>query len=124
MSIKVNQSSRTDRKGVQIVGAQFERAGYIFREQTTSDYGIDAQIELIDKDEVTGKLIALQIKSGPSWFQEEHGGGFIFRGDNEHLHYWLEHSLPVIIVLCNIEDSQCFWQVVTPINIIKTPKAK
>ena len=45
-------------------------AGYIFREQPISDYGIDAQIELIDEETVTGKLVALQIKSGASWFVE------------------------------------------------------
>lgn len=121
--MKVSKNSRIDRIGVQTVGNQFERAGYIFREQAISDYGIDAHVELVEGDNATGKLIALQIKSGPSWFAEKDSGGFIFRGDNEHLSYWLEHSLPVLIVLCDTENAQCFWQAITPENVVHTKKA-
>lgn len=121
--MKVSKNSQIDRIGVQTVGNQFERAGYIFREQAISDYGIDAHVELVEGNNATGKLIALQIKSGSSWFKEEDSGGFIFRGDNEHLTYWLEHSLPVIIVLCDNENAQCYWQAITPENVIHTKKA-
>ncbi len=121
--MKISNNQKTDRVGVQIVGERFELAGYIFREQTVSDYGIDAQIEVVDGDIVTGKLIALQIKSGISWFKEESEEGYIYRGDIEHLDYWLEHSLPVLIVLCDIDNKKCFWQSVTPANITYTKKA-
>ena len=77
--MKISNNQKTDRVGVQIVGERFELAGYIFREQTVSDYGIDAQIEVVDGDIVTGKLIALQIKSGISWFKEESEEGYIYR---------------------------------------------
>ena len=52
--MKISNSSRIERIGVQKVGEQFERAGYIFREQPVSDYGIDAQIELTEKGHATG----------------------------------------------------------------------
>lgn len=121
--MKVSKNSRIDRIGVQTVGDQFERAGYIFREQAISDYGIDAHVELVDNGDATGKLIAIQIKSGPSWFTKEKSEGFTYNGDSEHLTYWLEHSLPVLIVLCDTEKSQCFWQAITPENVIYTKKA-
>lgn len=121
--MKISKNNKTDRIGVQIVGKQFESAGYIFREQAISDYGIDAQVELVDEDTVTGKLIAIQIKSGSSWLQEESEGSYIFRGDREHLNYWLDHSLPVLIVLCNTQNSQCFWQTISASNIVYTSKA-
>ncbi len=121
--MKVSKSSRVDRVGIQTVGLKFENLGYIFREQPTSDYGIDAQVELIDGDNVTGQLIGLQIKSGASWFKEKSGDGYIFRGDNKHLNYWLEHSLPVLIVLCDIETGNCYWQAITASNVRTTNKA-
>lgn len=121
--MKIAQSAKTERDGVQIVGEQFVRAGYIFREQTVSDYGIDAHIELVDGDNVTGKLIAVQIKSGSSWLKEKSKEAFIFRGDKEHLKYWLEHSLPVLIVLCDVKNRQCFWQAITAANVVHTNKA-
>ncbi len=121
--MKISNNQKTDHVGVQIVGEMFESAGYIFREQTTKDFGIDAQIEVVDGDIVTGKLIALQIKSGSSWFKEKSDDGFIYRGDIEHLEYWLDHSLPVLIVLCDTQKRKCFWQSVTPANITYTKKA-
>ena len=118
--MKIKHSSKIDRIGVQAVGEQFERAGYVFREQPISDYGIDAHVEVVEGEEVTGKLIALQIKSGPSWFKESTTQGFIFRGDNEHLKYWIEHSLPVLIILHNTKNKISYWQAIKTENVIPT----
>ncbi|WP_072621607.1 DUF4365 domain-containing protein [Spirulina major] len=118
--MKIHHNSTTDRIGVQAVGEQFERAGYIFREQPISDYGIDAQIEFVEGKTVTGKLIALQIKTGISWFQESKSQGFIFRGDSEHLEYWIKHSLPVLIILHNPETRISYWQAIKSENVIPT----
>jgi len=121
--MKVSKNSRIDRIGIQTVGDQFERAGYIFREQAISDYGIDAHVELIDNNDATGKLIAIQIKSGSSWFTKEKSEGFTYNGDSKHLTYWLQYSLPVLIVLCDTEKRKCFWQSITPENVVYTRKA-
>jgi len=121
--LKISKNSTTDRIGVSIVEEQFSSCGYIFREQPIVDCGIDAQIETVDGDNATGSLIALQIKSGRSWFKEEVDNDYIFRGDNDHLSYWLDHSLPVLIILCNTESRECFWQSITKDNIVKTKKA-
>jgi len=120
--MKIHQNSITDRVGVQAVGEQFERAGYIFREQTVSDYGIDAQIEVVEGETVTGKLIALQIKTGSSWFKETTSQGYVFRGDNEHLKYWIEHSLPVLIILHDPETHLSYWQSIKTESVIPTGK--
>ena len=53
--------------------------GWIFREQPTEDFGIDAHVEIVDEEVVTGRLLALQIKSGPSFFEEAADGGWWFR---------------------------------------------
>lgn len=121
--MKISKNQNTDRIGVQIVGEKFDRAGYLFREQPISDYGIDAQIELVHEETVTGKLVALQIKSGPSYFSKESNEAYIYRGDINHLNYWLKHSLPVLIVLCDTNNKKTFWQSITPSNIIYTKKA-
>lgn len=120
--MKIKHTSKIDRIGVQAVGEQFERAGYIFREQPISDYGIDAHIEVVEGEEVTGKLIALQIKSGVSWFKESTTQGYVFRGDNEHLKYWIEHSLPVLIILHNPKNKSSYWQAIKKENVIPTGK--
>lgn len=121
--MKVSNSSRIERIGVQCVALKFERLGYKFREQPISDYGVDAQIEIVEEDTATGQLVAVQIKSGTSWLNEFDGHGYVFRGHLKHLKYWLKHSLPVIIVLHDDENDDSFWQAVTPTNVIYTKSA-
>jgi hypothetical protein len=57
-------TQRTERLGVLKTGEYFARAGWLFREQSPDDYGIDAQVEIADGDNATGALIGIQIKSG------------------------------------------------------------
>ncbi|MPT00927.1 MAG: DUF4365 domain-containing protein [Pseudomonas sp.] len=40
----------------------------IFREQMIADMGIDAHLELVEGGRPTGKLIGIQIKTGPGNF--------------------------------------------------------
>ncbi|WP_408954255.1 DUF4365 domain-containing protein, partial [Kribbella solani] len=60
-----------------------EDLGWLFREQPTEDYGIDAQVEIVDGDKVRGRLLAFQIKSGESWFDQPTAGGWWFRPDED-----------------------------------------
>ena len=115
-------SSRTGRIGIAGTQLIFERLGCIFREQPIEDYGIDAHVEFIEKGQATGKLIALQIKSGDSWFQEKNGDNIIFRGNNEHLEYWQNHSLPVIVVLYKDSENIAYWQAVNNNTVQRTKK--
>jgi hypothetical protein len=112
-----------ERRGVWVVdGIVSNDLGWLFREQALLDYGVDAQAEVVADDElVTGRLVALQIKGGDSWFDEESadGEGWIFRESSDHLAYWLGHSLPVIVVIVS-NDGKAFWQVVTPTTVRET----
>lgn len=114
-----------DRVGVSQVNLLVSKElRWIFREQPTDDYGIDAHIEVHDGDYATGKLIALQIKSGPSYFKEVSDDSIVFRGEEKHLSYWTKHSLPVIIVLFNPDTSECIWEHVSKEKITKTSGEK
>ena len=79
----------TGRIGVNAVERIFlQEFHWYFREQTTSDFGIDALVEVADDDEKpSGKLIALQIKSGSSYFKKR-GKDYVFYGKKQHLEYW------------------------------------
>ena len=97
-----------------------EELGWLFREQPTEDFGIDAHIEVVDGEIVKGKLIALQIKSGNSFFQEQGPQGWWFRPDDDHVRYWTNHSLPVALVMCHPETGQCHWQLINGNTLIET----
>ncbi|MDT8278588.1 DUF4365 domain-containing protein [Roseomonas mucosa] len=77
----------TERVGVQEVNLIFtKRLKWFFREQTISDFGVDAEVEIVDEEgEPTGQLIALQVKSGTSFFQHKDAEGYTFYGEPRHL---------------------------------------
>lgn len=97
-----------------------DELGWLFRDQPTEDYGIDAHAEIVDGEDVRGRLLALQIKGGKSWFSEPGPGGWWFRPDVAHVRYWTNHSLPVVVVLYHPETNQCHWQLVNRETLIET----
>ena len=74
-----------ERIGVLECGAAFQKIGFMFREQPIGDYGIDAIIETRDDKYLSGKLIAVQIKSGDSYFKEQKDNCVIYRGDADYI---------------------------------------
>ncbi len=116
-------SARTASLGVTHARLAIEsELGWLFREQPTEDYGIDAQVEVVDGETVRGKLLAVQIKSGKSLFREPGPGGWWYRPDDAHARYWLDHSLPVAVILYNPETHRCHWELVNKDTLIKTSK--
>lgn len=97
-----------------------DELGWLFRAHPTEDYGIDAHAEVVDGEEVSGKLLALQIKGGMSWFNEPGPGGWWFRPDADHVQYWRNHSLPVVVVLYHPETGCCHWQRVSRETLVET----
>lgn len=116
-------SARTGRVGLYETALAFESSlGWVFREQPVEDTGIDAQVEIVDGDLATGKLLALQIKGGDSRFRESGPDGWWFRPDDNHVRYWTNHTLPVAVVLCCPETSECYWQLVNEETLVKTSR--
>ncbi|WP_336663710.1 DUF4365 domain-containing protein [Kurthia gibsonii] len=111
-------TSITERQGINLVESKImSELKWIFREQPIVDYGIDAHIEVVN-NKVTGNLIALQIKSGSSYFRESTAEHIVYRINSVHYEYWLNHSLPVIIVLCDIENGICYWEHINNENVV------
>jgi len=84
--------------------------------------GIDAHVELVERGNPTGKLAALQIKTGASHFNEKKHA-FVYYGKNEHLDYWLNHSLPVLFVAHFPSSGVTLWVHVTEKSVVRTKKA-
>jgi hypothetical protein len=115
----------TGRLGVHGVATLIHKElGWIFREQHESDHGIDALVETVVAGRPTGRLIALQIKSGRSQFKEanQEGNGWALRGKKRNLAYWLKHQLPVVVVLFDPLIDKAYWVHVTSETAIFTPE--
>ena len=97
-----------------------EELRWIFRDQPKEDYGIDAHIEVVDDGVVTGRLIGLQVKCGSSFFREPAAEGWWFRPNSAHVNYWLGHSLPVVVILCDPQDKNCYWGLLDRDALVRT----
>ena len=114
-------ANSTERIGVYHCGEIAESNNWMFREQPINDIGIDAHMEYVDPSGKLKQLLALQIKTGESWFREQNDGCVIFRGINERQYlYWTTNSLPCIVVLYNPKSNVCIWQKLTTETIEKT----
>lgn len=112
----------TDRVGIALCDLRVTQLGMVFREQSTSDFGVDAQAEMKRGGRPTGRLVGLQIKSGPSYFDEPYEEGWIFRPQEKHLQYWLNHSLPVFVLLVKLDTMTVYWQEVTEQQLRTGPR--
>ncbi|MER7141359.1 DUF4365 domain-containing protein [[Kitasatospora] papulosa] len=121
----------TERVGVSLVSLHVvSELGWLFREQETSDVGIDAQLEVVlgasinpgTSGKSTGRLLAVQIKSGPSQFAGAADGGWWYPCDAAHVEYWKSHSLPVVVMLVDTGTHSVYWQHVNPTTLTSTGK--
>ena len=110
--MRAQQSGHTARKGVALATLAFEGLGFAFREQSVHDYGIDAHAELIEDGFATGRLLGIQVKSGQSYFSETIGDSYVFRADAEHVDYWVNHALPVLVCLADLDEDVVYWQII------------
>jgi len=114
--------TQTERLGVSKLDHYFSSHGWLFREQMVHDFGIDAHVETTNENYPTGQLIAIQIKSGMSFFSEKNDDSYIFRTEDKHIKYWSNHTLPVILVLYNTDDEILYWQDVNERTVVSTGK--
>lgn len=114
-------ANTTERIGVSYCSLIAAKTKWMFREQPIDDIGIDAHMERTDRDGKVQKLLALQIKSGESYFKDNKGDYVVFRDINDRQYnYWTTNTLPCIVVLYNPKDDMCIWQKLTVDTIKKT----
>lgn len=111
---KNNKSNREGRKGVTILTSIIEdQLNWLLRiNHQEDDFGIDAYIDIVtDGGHLTGKFIAVQIKSGESYFKSKTDYGWKYFGENKHLNYYLNHEIPLILVLVDTMAKKAYWEI-------------
>jgi len=99
-----------ERLGVNAVAGAAAKMGIIWRETPMVDVGIDGQLEFVDSaDQATGRTVALQVKSGASYFKSGDGESWHFYPAVKHRGYWERYPLPVLLILHSIADDRSYW---------------
>jgi hypothetical protein len=99
-----------ERVGVAAIQSFAADRGQIWRETPNGDVGIDGQLEYVDASgAATGRTLAVQVKSGPSYFSHETQRGWKYYPAHKHLLYWERYPLPVVLVLHDPASRQSYW---------------
>jgi hypothetical protein len=86
---KVPLTQYQERIGINIVAETLARLNLVWRETPSTDVGIDGQIEFVNETgEATGQIIAVQVKSGPSYLREGANNSWAFYPSEAHRRYW------------------------------------
>ena len=105
----MTESSITERIGVhQVALTLLEKYKWIEREQYVADFGIDTQVEIVENSNPTGLLYSIQVKAGESYLRGN-SNFIIYYPSEKHKNYWLNHSLPVILIICDIKTTKKYW---------------
>lgn len=92
---KYKQTNVTAKNGINFVRSAVEGAGSLFHKiEADSDLGIDGLIELVRDERPLNRQVAVQIKSGQSYYNSL--GEECLIPIESHRDYWLHHPLPVL----------------------------
>jgi len=108
-----SDAQATGEIGVNIVSTIVQDAlGWVFRRTPQEvDFGVDAYVDLVTSDGyVTGKSLAVQIKTGKSYFVESDSGAWLYRGELKHVNYYANLKVPVILLLVDPDSRQICWR--------------
>lgn len=107
---RITDSDWTEDYGVLAVQRAALEARCVWRPTATRDVGIDGQLEHVLPDGVvSGRIVAVQIKSGPSYWTRRDGDDILVTPHEKHRVYWARHPLPVILVLHHEAEGLTIW---------------
>lgn len=105
---RYKRSAITAKEGINHVRSATESAGSMFiKIEHENDLGVDALIEFIQDEVPLNKQVAVQIKSGPSYYSEKARECLIPVGD--HRDYWAKHPLPVVGIVYVPALGTAYW---------------
>jgi hypothetical protein len=106
--IKYTGSAITSKMGINYIRSLVEGSGSLFHKiEQENDLGIDALIEFVQNGRPMGAQIAIQVKSGDSYYQANTETCTI--PVNGHLDYWNRYPLPVIGVVYIPSLDRAHW---------------
>lgn len=122
---KLSSAQRTGSAGVTIVTKLVEdELNWRFRRNhQEDDFGIDGYVDIVGVNgSVLGRSFAVQIKTGQSHVAKTTEQGFLLYGERKHLNYFLNSSVPIILIWVDDSSSRAWWVHIKPyaVRLTKT----
>lgn len=90
-----------------------------FRSLTPDNSGIDCEIELVERGNMSAKLIKGQIKAGKSYIYSENERIIKVRLEKKYLDHWKAMNLPVILFFYHPDTKKTYWKSIKEYLIIE-----
>jgi|SRR3989304_1709363 len=120
--IRKTDTQLVDQQGIGYITSVFATVDCVLNEHTR-ETGIDAILEIRGKEwKGTGKFVAIQLKSGDSFFKNESHDYYSVYVDNDHIDYWLRCCLPIMFIIYNPSLNKAFWVSIEKRLLVKTSK--
>ena len=113
-------SAKSEDEGLVHVYQRVNDMGHIWREFLRHDTGIDLVIELTEQQKPTGLLVAVQVKSGESFFRGAATGKVRIPVSTRHASYWRSYSLPVILVAYSPNRQRAYWKEIELLGLLQS----
>ncbi|PWK80446.1 uncharacterized protein DUF4365 [Mucilaginibacter oryzae] len=111
MSTKRSQNKATEKLGLKYIQSVVEEHNCIFQAiDLENDQGNDCFIEFIDNNIATSFCVFAQIKSGKTYKDKS---GYKIPADSDHLQYWINHILPIVGIVYDLEFNKAYWVNIT-----------
>jgi uncharacterized protein DUF4365 len=106
---KTPETDKTGDLAVSLCQVAFEKRDCKFRRQDgRNDFGIDAEIEIVEKNSVTGRILKAQIK-GNAEIDWAKNGYVLVPVSVSTYNLWKSLPVPVIALLCDIKSEAIYW---------------
>ncbi|MBS3941354.1 MAG: DUF4365 domain-containing protein [Actinobacteria bacterium] len=88
--------------------------GHVWHPRGQQDFGVDGEIELVDPvtRRALNKLLLAQVK-GRSDLRGETSESFYFVCEQDHIDYWLNADVPVLLLVVKRATKEAWWKDVT-----------
>jgi hypothetical protein len=107
---KLTDQQLLGEQGTSLISLAVSRMGYVWRPTSQHDTGIDGEIEI--RDAASGVVSGLSVKvqsKAVSNFESETDEGFEYRAQQRDVDYWLQHNVPVILVVSRPRTDEVYW---------------
>jgi hypothetical protein len=110
--MRLPETPDTDKTGdlaVSLCQVAFEKQGWKFRRQDgRNDFGIDAEIEIVQTNLVTGRILKAQVK-GQKETEWTDSGYVLVPVSITTYNLWKALPLPIIALLCDVKTESIYW---------------
>jgi len=99
-----------ERKGIIAFSGLVNDIRCVWRETPNADVGIDGQVEFLNSEgRCTGQIVAVQVKSGPSYLKSGDEDEIVHYPGEKHRNYWANFPIPVILVIYDPSKNTAHW---------------